>query len=393
MKNIFLFIFILVMACTRQSSEQDHDDPQSAGNEEVIAESTEYEHLDEADHSEEAEGANEDSDSAGYTLLTLKKQPFVFTLRTAGRIMVDSRDVVIVTAKSSGLVNMTNDYLFPGVKIFRDDILFTISGAQLAEDNTELHFKQVKADLDRASVNYDRAQKLIAEKIITEDHFLTVKNEYEKLRNEYDNLNATTGRNGNMVKAAWSGYIKEIFVTEGQKVTAGQQLASIVTEHNLVLKADVSPDYLNVLSSIQSANFTVGYSKKLYRISEMNGRKISQGKSTGENSYYIPVYFRMDYLPELIEGTFAEIYLLGKEIPDAIVIPNTALMEEFGKLYVFVAHDDGDFIKRYIETGNSDGEKTMVSAGLSENETVVATGTYRVKLSQTVTAAPDPHNH
>jgi multidrug efflux pump subunit AcrA (membrane-fusion protein) len=125
----------------------------------------------------------------------------------------------------------------------------------------------------------------------------------------------------------------------------------------------------------------------------MNGRKISQGRSTGDNSYYIPVYFRMDYLPELIEGTFAEIFLVGKEIPDALVIPNTALMEEFGKLYVFVAHDDGDFTKRYIETGNSDGEMTMVSAGLSENETVVATGTYRVKLSQTVTSAPDPHNH
>jgi RND family efflux transporter MFP subunit len=394
MKYILSVILILLIACTRQSSELDHDDHQSAGTEEVIADSHEHEHSDEADHSEEAEGTHEElPDSAGYTLLTLKKQPFVFTLRTAGRIMVDSRDVVIVTAKSSGLVNMTNDYLFPGVKIFRDDILFTISGAQLAEDNTELNFMQVKADLDRASVNYDRAQKLIADRIITEDHFLTVKNEYEKLLNEYDNLNATTGRNGNMVKAAWSGYIKEIFVTEGQKVTAGQQLASIVTEHNLVLKADVSPNYLNVLSSIQSANFTVGYSKKLYRISEMNGRKISQGKSTGENSYYIPVYFRMDYLPELIEGTFAEIYLVGKEIPDAIVIPNTALMEEFGKLYVFVAHDDGDFIKRYIETGNSDGEKTMVSAGLSENETVVATGTYRVKLSQTVTVAPDPHNH
>jgi len=68
-------------------------------------------------------------------------------------------------------------------------------------------------------------------------------------------------------------------------------------------------------------------------------------------------------------------------------------MEEFGKLYVFVADDDGDFIKRYIETGNSDGEMTMLTAGLSENERIVATGTYRVKLSQMVTSAPDAHNH
>ncbi len=120
----------------------------------------------------------------------------------------------------------------------------------------------------------------------------------------------------------------------------------------------------------------------------MNGRKISHGKSTGENSFYIPVYFRMDYDPELIEGTFAEVFLIGKKLNDAIVVPNEALMEEFGKLYVFVADDDGDFIKRYIKAGYSDGEKTMILSGLSENEKIVATGAYRIKLSQMATSAP-----
>jgi len=66
-------------------------------------------------------------------------------------------------------------------------------------------------------------------------------------------------------------------------------------------------------------------------------------------------------------------------------------MEEFGKLYVFVA-DDGDFIKRYIKAGYSDGENTMIRSGLSENEKIVATGAYRIKLSQMGTSAP-PHNH
>jgi multidrug efflux pump subunit AcrA (membrane-fusion protein) len=56
----------------------------------------------------------------------------------------------------------------------------------------------------------------------------------------------------------------------------------------------------------------------------------------------------MNYDPDLIEGTFAEVYLIGKEIKDAIVVPNSALLEEYGKLYVFVENSDGDFIKRYI---------------------------------------------
>jgi multidrug efflux pump subunit AcrA (membrane-fusion protein) len=159
-----------------------------------------------------------------------------------------------------------------------------------------------------------------------------------------------------------------------------------------VLKADISPDYLDFLPFIEKANFKVGYSDHLFKTDEMNGRKISFGKSTGENSYYIPVYFRMNYTPELIEGTFAEVYLIGKELQDAIVIPNSSLLEEYGKLYVFVEDDDGDFLKRYVTTGISDGEYTRILDGLEGNETIVVKGTYQIKLSQMSTSAP-AHNH
>lgn len=396
MKNSLSIIFFLLLAffvrCssgTTQSEDHAHDH----GSESVApAEEHEPENSGEA-HLHEAEDPElNETDTSGYTVLELERQPFTFTLRTSGRILVDSRDVVFVTAKSPGLVKLNNDYLFPGVKVTQGDILFTISGEQLTEGNSELNFMQVKADLERATANYDRAKKLIEDRIITQNEFLSAKNEYEKLRNVHDNLFANIGKNGNVVRSQSNGYIKEIFVTEGQKVSAGEQLASVVSEHNLVLKADVSPDKINILPTIRSANFSVGYSDKLYRISEMNGRKISQGKSTDANSYYIPIYFRMDYMPELIDGTFAEVYLLGNEIPDAIVVPNTALMEEFGKIFVFVAHDDGDFMKRYIEVGNSDGESTHVISGLDEHEKIVATGAYRVKLSQMTTTAP-AHNH
>lgn len=373
---IFLASFIYLISACDHSHE--HEDEHSA-EAEITAGSP--------DHGSE-------DDSTAYTLLTLKKQPFSFTLRTGGRIMVDSRDVIIVTAKSSGLVSMINDYLFPGVKITKGDVLFTVSGSQLAEGNTELQFRQVKADLAEASANYDRAKALISDKIITGEDFLATKNRYEKLLNEYENLSATSGSNGNIVAAPGAGYIKEIFVTEGQKVETGQQLASLVVEHNLVLRADVSPDDLRLLSSVESANFSVGYSKKLFRTTELNGRKISQGKSTDGSSYYIPVFFRIDYIPELIDGTFAEVYLIGKETDDAIVVPNTALMEEYGKIFVYVAHDDGDFIKRYIETGSTDGERTMVESGLAEGEKIVATGTYRIKLMQSASTAPShAHKH
>lgn len=343
-----------------------------------------------------AEPIETDAQEAGeepeHTVMTIRRQPFAFIIRTGGRIMSDSKDVEIVTAKSSGIVKFSSHTFFPGVKVARKQHLFSISGEQLADDNTELRFMQIKADLEKASANYERAKSFVADKIITQESFLQAKNEYDKILNEYNNLNSIFGSSGNIILSPADGYVREVFITEGQMITTGQPLASIVTEHKLVLKADVSPDHLEKLPSIEKANFTVGYSKKIFKTDEMNGSRISYGRSTGENSFYVPVYFQMNFDPELIEGTFADIWLVGKETRDAIVVPNSSLMEEYGKLYVFVEDEDGDFLKRYITAGSNNGESTEVISGLTENDVIVATGTYNIKLSL-MSSTPSGHTH
>lgn len=329
-----------------------------------------------------------------HTVLTIKKQDFATVIRTSGRIMVDSKDVSILTAKSSGIIKFIDHYLFPGVRITSGQRLFTISGEKLAEGNTDLRIRQLKSDLDQASANYERAKSLISDKIITQEKFLEIKTNYEKVLAEFENLGGTSVIAGNYVASPASGFIREVFVTEGQMVSAGQPLASVVTEHSMILKADVSPEYLNLVPSIESAKFTTGYNKNIFRTGEMNGKRISYGKNIGPDSYYVPVYFKFDYNPELIDGTFADVYLTGAQRRNVIAVPNTSLMEEFGKFYVFVEDEDGDFLKRYIKTGETDGEYTEVREGLSENETIVATGAYNIKLSQMSSGAPaHTHNH
>ncbi len=77
---------------------------------------------------------------------------------------------------------------------------------------------------------------------------------------------------------------------------------------------------------------------------------------------------------------------------DVIVIPNGSIMEEYGKYYVFIEHADGDFEKRFISPGNTDGEFTHVISGLHESESIVVEGAYQVKLSM-MTTIPNTHNH
>ena len=387
MKNTFLviIIFLLIPASfIRCSSGNTHNHEAADSNG-----SPAHVHEDE----EQASGEHEHSaDTSAYRLITLRNRPFAFTIRAGGTIMSDNKDIMLVTAKSPGLVSFNNQYLFPGVKVSRGQVLFTISGNQLTEDNSELRYRQLKSDLEKASLNDERAGTLISDRLITEEHFLEVKNEYEKTLSEFETLKETYREGGNTVFSPGTGYIREIFAMEGQKVASGETLASIIADRKLILKADVSPDNLDVLPLIDRAGFRVGYSPKLFRTDEMNGRKIAYGKSTGGNSFYVPVYFSIDYDPGLIEGSFAEVYLTGEKTEDRIVVPNTALLEEFGKVYVFVAHEDGDFEKRYITPGQTDGESTVALSGLSENERIVSEGTFHVRLSQMPVSAP-AHNH
>jgi RND family efflux transporter MFP subunit len=391
-------IFTIYISCSTRN-EQTHDDiaeihnhteaENISGSPDLHIEDTDTETDTDTLHVEHLDANGIDTD---HTVMKITKQPFSFIVKTGGRIMVDSKDIIIITAKSSGIVKFTDHFLFPGVKLLKGQKLFTISGDQLAGDNSEFSLSQIRADLEEATANYERARNLISEKIITEEHFLSLKNNYEKVLNEFNNLNGTFGQNGNSISSPDLGYIREIFVTEGQKVTPGQALASIVIEHNLVLRADISPEYLDALPLIEKANFRVSYSNHLYKTEEMNGEKISFGKSTGENSFYIPVYFRMSYNPDLIEGTFAEVYLIGKEINEALIVPNSSLLEEYGKFYLYVEDPDGDFIKTYIVPGYTNGEYTQVLTGLTENDVIVTTGVYQIKLSQMSAGAPS-HNH
>ncbi|HUS86757.1 MAG TPA: HlyD family efflux transporter periplasmic adaptor subunit [Bacteroidales bacterium] len=326
-----------------------------------------------------------------HTVIPLQKRNFRSVLKTSGQILVDKKDEIIITAKSPGIVRFSDHFLFAGVRIDKEQTLFSVSGESMTENNTGVNYARCKSDYETALANYERAQELINDKLITQKYFLETKNLFEKFEADYLNFSATVSGSSSNVISPNHGYIKEIYVTEGQKVEPGDRLASIIIEHNLIVKADVAPGSISVLQNIDGANFTTGYNNNVYSTEDMNGKLISFGRSTGKTSYFIPVYFRVDYTPELIPGTFVDVWLTGQQIENTLVVPNSAIMEEFGKYYVFIETADGEFLKQYFAPGPSDGMETQVLDGLHEGALIVSAGAYQVKLSQMTSSAPDSH--
>lgn len=321
----------------------------------------------------------------------VKKEMMFDVLKTTGEIQSAPGDEVTIAAKSNGIVKFVGNNNITGAAIRSGQTMFSITGGEIAFENVEASRQAARAELATAKSEYNRASALIKDKLIVQAEFQNTKLRYEQAQITLNNL----GRNysgGKSLSSSINGFIKNIMVSEGQYVSAGQPLATITKNQRLVLKADVSLKDADKISSIQEANFTIIQNKKSYSTKELNGKLLSVGKTTAGNSPFIPVHFQIDSKPGMLPGSFAEVFLKTIPINDALVIPVSSLVEEQGVFYVYVQTEGESFQKRELKLGANDGQKVQVISGVSEGERVVTKGGYQIKLSQASGALP-AHGH
>jgi RND family efflux transporter MFP subunit len=343
-------------------------------------------------HNHEQETSGQHNSSIPHTLYTVKRMPFSAVIRTSGIIMVDSRDEVAITAGTSGIVEFTDHFLFPGVKVERGTPLFNLSGKNITGNSRDVEYARAEANYIKAEADMQRADSLIGLKLITAEHYNSIKNEFSVATALFNSYRSNSGSSFTRVVSPHEGFIKEITVREGELVEAGRILAVLTIKHNMILKADMPHTMMQMAEEITGARFSPGYSKRVFSVDEMGGSILSYGRSTGDNSFYIPVYFRFNFTDDLIPGSFADVWLLGRTIEDALVVPNIAILEDYGKKYLLIESSEGVFEKRYFTPGATDGIYTIAENGLSGGEIIVSEGAYQIKMSLN-SSAPAAHTH
>jgi RND family efflux transporter MFP subunit len=188
-----------------------------------------------------------------------------------------------------------------------------------------------------------------------------------------------------------SGFVKSIEVAEGQFVATGQPLATISQNKRLLLRADISQRDFSKLNAIQSANFTLPDSRTI-STAALNGRLVSVARTTVNNSMMVPVFFEIDNNGEIVPGTIVDVYLHSGSIDAAAVVPETALLEEQGKFYIYIQTAGETFEKREVQLGARDGISVQLLDGVRKGERVVIKGAYQIKLA-TMAGTMPAHGH
>ena len=322
----------------------------------------------------------------------VKKQFFTEIIKTTGQILPAQGDEVIITAKNNGIITFGKDVKQIGSTINSGEVLFTISGEGLIENNLDAKYKVAKVNYEKAKTDFERAKILVKENIISQKEFQNRELKFDIAQTTYHNIANNYSFKGQKLKSPIKGYLKNLLVREGQYVTVGQPLASVSQNQKLILKAEVPQRYFSKLNSISSANFKTAYDNNIYNTDSLNGKLISYGKSTNDNAYYIPVNFEIDNKGQIIPGSFIEVYLKTNKIKDALVIPSSALIEEQGNYFAYVQTSGEGFQKRELELGVNDGIYVQVLSGIKENERVVIRGAYQIKLA-TMSGKIPAHGH
>ena len=130
-----------------------------------------------------------------------------------------------------------------------------------------------------------------------------------------------------------------------------------------------------------------------YLLTAKNGRRVSSGSAVDDDTRSVPVIFQVgnqERRPRV--GMNGEVYSSTGDEHPALVVPESALIEEEGRYSVYVQVEGEAFARRDVRLGAREPDRVEILSGLRELERVVTVGAYQVRLASLSSQLP-AHGH
>lgn len=330
----------------------------------------------------------EKAKAAGVEVQKVERGTFHDVIQVSGSLMAASCDETTIVATVNGVIDHAR-HISEGMPISQGTTVYYITSDKLKDGDQA---QRARVAYLAAKREYERAEPLVTEKVISEKDFAVIKTEYETMRLAYENIGKNTTAKGVAVKSPVTGFMKECMVKDGDYVEVGTPLMVVTKNQHLYLRAEVPVRYYSQLNKISSAKFRTQYSEDVIDLKSVNGTLMSSGKSVVSTSSYVPVTFQLDNKGDIVPGSYAEVFLITGERQNILSLPTTALTEEQGVYYVYIQEHEHSYHKQEVQLGATDGQFTEITKGLNGGERVVVKGAINVKLAAASNAIP-AHNH
>ncbi len=250
--------------------------------------------------------------------------------------------------------------------------------AKLDDEKIAVQMEQAKANLEKMRSDYERAQELFDESLVSAQEFQRAKYEYESQKAAYDLCDLDLEYTA--IRSPISGVVAERLIKVGNMVLANSAVFRVTDPDPLVAVLHVPERQVGKLLNGQRATITVDALGEAEFEGMVNRISPVVDPSTGTIKVTVEVH---DASRSLKPGMFARINIVHNVHAGALLAPRDAIMEEDDESTVFVV-SDSTALRRVVKTGYVNSIHIEVIEGLALGDTVVTTGKGSLKDSSRV---------
>jgi membrane fusion protein, heavy metal efflux system len=315
-------------------------------------------------------------------------------LLLTGEVRFDERRVTHVSVPTQGLVRKVRVTL--GDRIEKGEPLIEVDS--VAVGDAEGGYREAQATLRLAQSNFERQSQLRREAISSEKDYLQAKQELEAAQIRVD---ASAGRlirlgarvasskpsgagvaRGRLVlRAPVDGTVLTMHAVAGEFVKSEESLVTIGDNSTVWVWADLyERDIAKVMHAESQARLSAKVSVRAYPNQDFAGTVDFVSPAMDEASRTVKMRIEVPNPDKLLlAGMFASVKVFLPGAEEKTVLPQTAVLEDEGRFFVFVHHHDDYYIRRPVKLGHAWAGRVEILGGLAGSETVVADGAFLMK--------------
>lgn len=274
---------------------------------------------------------------------------------------LEANQEVSITPKVSGRIAKVHVKM--GDYVTANQIL-----VELEQDDYAIGLARAEASYKQSRENYERSQKLFAEKIISPQEFERAQTEFQI--NEAAYKQAKNQLEDTKIRAPFSGQIGFSDATLGKLVSQSAPLLSVVDLSSVFVTVNLSDSYISQAKIGQTAEISLSS----FTGQTFTGKIAQIAPAADKTSKTFPVKIVLDNSSHRFKaGMLAEAKLSFNQRSDVLKIPAEAIIDEVGTKAVYVVEKD-TARRRTVTPGITDGRMVEIVSGLAEEEFVVILG-------------------
>lgn len=256
-------------------------------------------------------------------------------------------------------------------------------------DDAELRAQLAEsaATVKLSELNFARAQEIFAKKLLSRQNYDETLARLSEARARHNLQQARLAKT--RIHAPFSGVLGLRRVSAGDYLKEGDDIVNLEDIRSMKLDFRVPETFLAGIKQEQQVNIQVD----AYPGEPFSGQVYAVDPRLDEQTRSVLLRARIPNSDlRLRPGMFARVVLVLESRAEALLIPEQALWPIGDEQFVFRVVD-GKALQTRVQTGQREGGKVEISAGLSAGDTVVAAGQTRLRDGTAVRVIGQPDNN